>query len=217
MTLRFPLLLTLALLIFAAFSPAHAQTSRIYFAGYLGLHNFNNMEFSEKTVPATGTFQVDNGTSFAGALGIRLSQQLRLEGEYTQTSGDLSRAEINSVGNFAMGGELQSKIIFANLYYDIDVPWKIQPFFGGGLGYGWHSADIVDGSSALTNSSGDAAGIMWNLGGGLKYRPRTDLAFTAGYRYVDSFSDISSGNYDINLGSHEFRLGLEWDLPIAGQ
>jgi opacity protein-like surface antigen len=218
MTSRFPILLSLALLVLAlTASPAHAQTSRIYFAGYLGLHNFNDMEFSEKSTSSTGTLQIENSSSFAGALGIRLSQQLRLEGEYTYASGGVSRAEISGVGNFAMGGELQSKVIFANLYYDFDVPWKIQPFLGGGLGYGWHSAEIVDGSSMLTNSSGDAAGVMWNFGGGIKYRPRTDMAFTAGYRYVDAFSDMSYGNYDINLGSHEMRVGLEWDLPIAGQ
>lgn len=206
-----------ALALGAFSSAAQAQTSRIYFAGYLGLNDLNNLDFSESTAPATGALKLDHGTSFAGALGIRLSRQLRLEGEYSFTSSDMASMEINGVGNFDTTGELQSKIIFANLYYDFDLPWKIQPFVGGGIGYGWHSAEINDASALLSNASGDSDGFMYNIGGGFKYRPRNDLAFTAGYRYVDSFADQTFGNYDLNLGAHEFRLGLEWDLPVIAR
>jgi opacity protein-like surface antigen len=196
---------------------ANAQTSRIYFAGYLGLNKFNDLDFTESTVPAQGSFRLSNSTTFAGALGIRLTSQLRLEGEYSYGNADLTSVDIASVGSFDTGGELKSKIIFANLYYDFDLPWKIQPFIGGGLGYGWHSGEISSATVGLTNASGDSDGIMYNLGGGFKYRPRDDLAFTAGYRYVDSISDQTFGSFDVNMGSHEFRLGLEWDLPIVGQ
>jgi opacity protein-like surface antigen len=195
--------------------PAAAQTSRIYFAGYLGLNNYNQMDFTESS--GTGTLQVENGKSFAGALGIRLTSQLRLEGEYSYSGGDISRMEVAGAGSFDSGGEIQSKIVFANLYYDFDVPWAIQPFVGGGLGYGWNSAEINDGSGLLSNASADASGLMWNLGGGFEYHPRSDLAFTAGYRFVDAVSDQSFGNYDVDLGAHEFRIGVEWDLPVASR
>ena len=198
-------------------SQALAQTSRIYFAGYLGLNKFSDLTFSEKTRPASGDFKLSNATTFAGALGIRLTPQVRFEGEYSYGKGDFSSASIAGAGDFDMGGELKSKIIFANLYYDFDTPWTIQPFVGGGLGYGWHSGEVSDLSGRLNNASGDSAGIMWNAGGGFKFRPRSDMAFTAGYRYLDSIGDQSFGSYDVDMGSHEFRLGLEWDLPITGQ
>ena len=159
---------------------------------------------------------MDNAMSFAGALGIRLSRQLRFEGEYNYSRSDVASADISGFGNSAVGGELKSKIIFANLYYDFDVPWKIEPFIGGGLGYGWHSGEFADGSGLLVSSSSDDASVMWNVGAGFRYRTSPEMAFSAGYRYVDSL-DLSFGSYDYNYASHEFRLGLEWDLPVSAR
>jgi len=193
---------------------AQAQTSRLYFAGYMGLKSLDTLNFTESSVPAAGDFKMSNSTSFAGAMGIRLSRTWRVEGEYSYNRADFSGVDIAGSGSFDTGGEMNSKIIFANLYYDFDVPWKIQPYVGGGIGYGFHSGEINDGSALLTNASGDDAAMMWNFGGGVKYRPRDDMAFTAGYRYVDSF-DLDFGNYTMDNHGHEFRLGIEWDLPVG--
>lgn len=194
---------------------AQAQTSRIYFAGYLGLSKFPDMGYSESSSGETGDLKLSNGYNFGGALGIRLTNQLRLEGEYSYNKADVSSIDINGLGSFDIGGEFKSKVIFANLYYDFDLPWKVQPFVGGGLGYGWHAGEITDGSGNTLSVSSDDAALMWNVGGGLKYRTREDMAFTAGYRYVDSF-DLNFGGYDVDYGAHEFRIGMEWDLPFSG-
>lgn len=202
-----------ALVLMAGLSSAHAQTSRLYFAGYLGLSTFNNIEFTESTTPGNGDLNLDNSTSFAGALGIRLSRQIRVEAELSRSRADFDGISIAGVGSFDAGGDLQSTFAFLNLYYDFDVPWKIQPFIGGGLGYGWHSITVNDTSGTLPNGSSDEAALAWNAGGGIKYRPRTDFAFTAGYRYVDSLN-LDAGSYELNYGSHEIRFGMEWDLPV---
>ncbi|MCC6598781.1 MAG: porin family protein [Alphaproteobacteria bacterium] len=194
---------------------AFAQTSRLYFAGYLGLNKLNDVGFTESTTASNGDLKFDNGSSFAGALGIRLTRGLRLEGEYSYSKSDLSSIDIGGLGNFDIGGEFSRKIAFANLYYDFDVPWKVQPFVGAGIGYGWHSGEVNDTSGMLSNASGDDAGLMWNFGGGIKYRPREDMAFTAGYRFVDSVG-LDFGNYKTDYNAHEFRIGLEWDLPVGG-
>lgn len=193
---------------------AFAQSSRIYFAGYLGLNTFKDQEFSESSTGRTGDFELDNTMSFAGALGIRLNRQLRLEGELSYRNAELTTVDVNGGGTFDTGGELKSTMLFANLYYDFDVPWKIQPYLGGGLGYAWHTGEVNDGSGLLVNTSGDDSSIVWNVAGGLKYRATPELAFTGGYRYIDSM-DLGFGSYDIDYSSHEFRLGLEWDLPIT--
>ncbi len=195
---------------------AHAQTSRLYFAGYLGLNSHDDEGFTDASVSQTGEFKMSNSTSFAGALGVRLTPQWRVEGEYSYSRADFSSVDIPGTGSFDTGGEMKSKIIFANLYYDFDVPWKIQPFVGGGLGVGFHSGEINDGSGVLSNASSDDTAMMWNFGGGIKYRPKDDMAFTAGYRYVDSM-DLNFGNYTMEAGGHEFRIGLEWDLPVGGR
>ena len=159
-----------------AAQPAAAQSSRIYFAGYFGLKSISDAEFKEATTGRSGDFKMDNAMSFAGALGIRLSRQLRFEGEYNYSRSDVASADISGFGNSAVGGELKSKIIFANLYYDFDVPWKIEPFIGGGLGYGWHSGEFADGSGLLVSSSSDDASVMWNVGAGFRYRTSPEMA-----------------------------------------
>lgn len=205
-----------ALGLFFAVPGARAQVSRLYFAGYLGLNSINDVSFSHSGPDANGDFKFDNGTSFAGALGIRLTRNLRFEGEYSYSKSDLSSMDVSGSGTFDIGGEFSRKVMFANMYYDFDLPWKVQPFVGGGLGFGWHSGEINDTSATLSNASADDAALMWNVGGGLKYRPRDDLAFTAGYRFIDSM-DLDFGRYQTEYDAHEFRIGLEWDLPVGGR
>jgi opacity protein-like surface antigen len=192
---------------------AAAQTSRIYFAGYLGLNTYEDQKFTEKTTNNNGDFQLDNATSFAGAIGLRLSRQLRLEGEFSYRNAEFKDVVISNVGSFSTGGQIDSKVALANLYYDFDVPWKIQPYVGGGVGYAFHNGTVSDGSGLLTNANIKADGFVWNAGAGLKYRPRTDLAYSLGYRYLSSPS-LSFGDYEMDYSTHEFRLGLEWDLPV---
>lgn len=196
-----------------AAAPSYAQTSRIYLAGYLGLNTYNDQEFTESSTASSGDLELDNATSFAGAIGLRLSRSMRMEGELSYTNAEFKTIDLAGSGTFNNGGELKSTFAFLNLYYDFDVPWKVQPFIGGGIGYGWHSGEIVDGTGSLPNASTDSSALAWNVGGGVKYRPRTDFAFTGSYRYVDSM-DLNFGTYDLDFGSHEFRLGLEWDLPV---
>ena len=193
---------------------AHAQTSRIYFAGYLGLHKTNDLEFSESATPGTGDLETDNATTFAGALGMRLNRQVRLEAELGYRNTEFKAMDVAGTGSFGAGGELESTLALVNLYYDFDVPWQVQPYVGGGIGYGWHSGEINSGAgSGLTNASGSDSNVLWNAAAGIKYRPRRDFAFTAGYRYLDSL-DLNIGNYEMDYGGHEFRLGVEWDLPV---
>ncbi len=194
--------------------PADAQTSRLYFAGYLGLNTSDDQEFSESTSGTVGDIEMKNTPLYAGALGVRLSRQFRLEGELSYRKADMDRIVINGAGNFELGGELRTWLALANLYYDFDVNWKkLQPFIGVGLGFGWHNGEINDLSGLAANASEDSTGIAWQAGGGLKYRVNPDMAFTGAYRYLGS-TDLEFESYDWDYGSHEFLIGLEYDLPV---
>ena len=193
-------------------SSAQAQVSRIYLAGYMGLNTGTDQNFLETQTNNSGDFEFDNAVTFAGALGIRLSRQLRLEGELSYRNKEMSNVDIAGSGVFQAEGEIDSTIVMANLYYDFDVPWKTQPYIGGGIGYGWFGGETDDVSGILVNEAFDDQAFVWNIGGGFKYRPRSDFAWTAGYRYLAS-ADLEFGNYEIDNTNHEFRLGIEWDLP----
>ena len=195
-----------------AVSPAQAQGSRFYFAGYMGLNTLGSVDFTESTTPASGDLHADKAASFAGALGMRLSPQLRLEAEFSSRTNDFTRMDLDGSGSFAADGDLRSRFAFMNLYYDFNVPWKLRPYVGGGVGYGWHSGRIIDLTGAAVSTSFEDSGLAWNAGGGVKYRASDTVSLTAGYRYVDSLG-LKAGSYDLGSGGHEFRLGLTWDLP----
>jgi len=193
---------------------AEAQSSRLYFAGYMGLNTNSPGTFKESTTPRSGEFKFDNATSYAGALGLRLDKKWRIEGEVSYRNTDFDNMNFDNVGTFKMNGDLGTWLFMLNGYYDFDFKWKqVQPYVSGGVGIVHHSADIDDTSGLARDASDTSLGLAWQLGGGLKYRMSDDLAFTGGYRYLGT-TDAEIGSYDFEYGSHEWRVGLEYDLPV---
>ncbi|MCF8495340.1 MAG: outer membrane beta-barrel protein [Alphaproteobacteria bacterium] len=212
MTLRLSIPVLLLLCLTTA-QPAEAQTSRLYFAGYMGLNTFSDMEFQDNATPSSGNLSADNATSFGGALGIRLSSQTRFEAEISYRSGPFSHIDINGGVSRGVGGELKSTMGLLNVFYDFDVPWALQPFVGVGIGLARHEGQINGTGGLAANARDETLSLLWQAGGGLKYRINPDMAFTGGYRYLDS-PDPRIGAYEIDYNSHEFRVGLEYDLPV---
>ena len=193
---------------------AHAQTSRLYLASYMGLNTYGDQDFTDSASSTSGDLKFKNAWSFAGALGLRLSQNTRMEAEINYANTDFDRVNFTGVGSFEMGGDITSWIGMMNVYYDVPVDWVLQPYIGGGLGFGFFDAQIDDISGFATDTSDDAVGLAWQVGGGFKYRMSPEMALTTGYRYLGT-SNLEFGGYDIDYGAHEFRVGLEWDLPVG--
>ncbi len=213
LTYRILTALAVSFVMLTGVTDAQAQTSRLYFGGYMGLLTFNDQEFTESTGSTSGGLELKNGLSMAGALGLRFSRQLRAEAELSFGKTDFDRIDYDSGADRELGGELTTWTTMLNIYYDFDVPWKIQPFIGAGLGFAWTKGEIDDGTGSAVDISDKDFGLTWQMGGGLKYRVAPDLAFTGAYRYLDSM-DLQLGSYEIDYGSHEFRIGLEYDLPV---
>lgn len=194
---------------------AAAQTSRVYFATYMGLLTYGDQNFTEDSTGTGGDLQYKNAWSFGGALGLRLSQQTRVEAEINYSNTDMDRVNFDGLGSFEMAGDIRSWTGLVNAYYDFDTGWKLQPFVGAGVGVGHFNAEFDDISGFAADTSDDAYGLVYQLGGGFKYRMNPDLALTTGYRYLGS-TNLEFDGYKLDYGGHEFRLGLEYDLPITG-
>lgn len=195
-----------------AVSSARAQTSHVYFAGYMGLVRSHDQPFAETTSGSNGDIEMDNANSFAGALGLRFSRNLRLEAELGYRSQNIDSMD-TATGSFDLGGDITTTSAMLNVFYDFDVPWKFQPFVTAGLGLAWIEADIRPSGGPTPVAADDSIDLTWAVGGGLKYRMSPTLAFTGGYRYLD-MTDLELGSYDIEYSNHEFRVGLEYDLPV---
>lgn len=191
---------------------ANAQTSRVYFAGYAGFTQSPNMNFTELSSQESGDIELKNAPTFAGALGLRFSRKLRAEAEIGYISQNTDRISSGS-GDFELSGDISVTSALLNLYYDFDVPWRFQPYVGAGIGAAWVEADLNNAGGTTPNLSNDSMELAWQLTGGLRYRMSPDLAFTGGYRYFDT-TDLELGGYDIEYANHEFRIGLEYDIPV---
>jgi opacity protein-like surface antigen len=202
------------LLVISVVGMAHAQTSRLYFAGYMGLNTFGDLDFSEKTVPTSGSFTPDNAFSFAGALGLRINNTWRVEAEASYRSADMGNINFGNGVSAPVGGSLSTYLLMANVYYDLDLGWqKLTPYLTAGLGLSFHDGEIDDTTGFGADATDSDFGVAWQVGTGLKYRVTDDMAFTGGYRYLGT-SQIGIQGYDMDYSSHEIRVGLEYDLPF---
>ena len=170
--------------------------------------------YKEDITPASGDISFDNGISFAAALGVRVNKKLRFEAELSRYKSDLDNIELVN-GNFAMSGELQTYTLLVNGIYDLDLNWKwpIQPYVSAGLGFAKFDGDFEDTSNVTISESGDDYGFVWQVGSGLKYRVDPNLAVTGGYRYL-SASELELDSARIEYSNHEFRMGIEYDIPV---
>ncbi len=197
--------------VFACLSAsAQAQTSRIYMAGYLGLNTYGPQDFSGSGA-VSGDFEQDNAVSFAGALGLRLSKQFRVEGELSYRKPEITKINTNNPsGSFDAGGSIKHWAGLLNVYYDFDTNWKFTPYVTAGAGLSYFDGEL-DAGRAGQSFDDTGYGLTYQAGAGLKYRPRDNLAYTFGYRYLDTLA-LDMGDLDIDYSSHEFRIGLEYDL-----
>jgi opacity protein-like surface antigen len=191
---------------------AHAQTSRLYFAGYLGLTAFDGLSFDDEQTPISGTIEPDNSTNFAGALGLRFTRNFRMEAEFSYRDADFGTVVLDSIGSSGIEGDIRSSLLMINGYYDFDIPnWQTQPFLSGGIGIARHQAELFDPQGRTQNFTNETLGLVWSAGGGLKYRTSPNFAWTGSYRFIDG-TDLEFDETNIDYSSHEFRIGLEYDL-----
>ena len=204
---------TVLILLLMAPGAAQAQSSRLYLASYMGLNSYTSKEFSHPT--SNGSIDLKNGTSFAGALGLRLTPNVRFEGEVSYSRSDLTSMLVNNTNTSgSIGKNLKTWLYMAHAYYDFDISWRnLTPFVSAGLGLAMHDGAIAGAPGGLNDASDTSYELAYSVGTGLKYQMKPGLALTGGYRYVGTTS-VGLGNYDIDYSAHEIRAGLQYDLPV---
>lgn len=206
--------LVLPIMLVCLSGTALAQSSRLYFAGYMGLNIYSEKDFTETENALRGEMEYKNALSFAGAMGLRLDRRWRLEGEYSYRSTNLDGMDIEGVGGFELGGELNTTLLMLNLYRDFNVSFRnMEPFVTAGVGLVRHSGEIDDMSGLAVDATDDSIGAAWQVGGGLRYRIDSDSVLTMGYRWLGT-TDAEFDSYEFGWGGNEVRLGLEYDIPV---
>lgn len=206
--------MTLALGLILIGSGTTAMAGRLFSGGFMGLNiTPATLSYDYKRPPSIGMAGLmtnhlissdmgpQEGRTFAGSLGFRLSPQWRVEGEMSYSAGSAGDA-----------GERQSRLALMNLYYDIDVgSAKLKPFLTLGAGMTTHEI-YRGGMDGLGIASETMSGMAWQAGAGLNYQLNEDISLSGGYRQVGGEA-LSGNGYEIDPSGHEIRLGVKYKFP----
>lgn len=169
----------------------------------------------------SGDGDIKEGFGVGAAAGYAMGNGVRFEGETFYTSNDLGGVDELGVDKV----KLQHMGFFANVLYDIPMSGRIQPYVGGGVGYG----------STTFNVDSDEMhdqGAAWQLKAGVSYPLNDSLSLDLGYRYMhmadwqgaidnvdlDDTPDAGPGTVGIKFkpSAHILTIGARFKLGGGG-
>ncbi|MBF0402196.1 MAG: porin family protein [Magnetococcales bacterium] len=155
-----------------------------------------------------GYAELDKGVSVSAAVGMNLRQRLRLELELSTRSSDI--AKLKGTGN-SMRGDIKTRALMGNAYYDFPAVGAVQPYLTAGVGVARHdiSSTASNAAGALSALSGNKHDntFLYHAGLGLSYSLSQTTSADLGYRYLKS-SDIEMASATYVYGTHELMAGV---------
>jgi opacity protein-like surface antigen len=224
MQLKRVLLASSALALLAGAGSAHASDMYI---SVLGGANWQADSSGGVVTPTTSSFNVDPDTGFVigGVVGAKLTNWLdglRAEIEVAYRRNDLSGTFTASSGGTSgiIDANFSNFSVMANVWYDIDMGWKIKPYVGGGAGWVRSKSDgalqtpLTTPTTTFTTFSVTASGFAWQLGIGFNYEAAPGVDVGVGYRYFEGqdFAPFVLGFGRLENQNHSVLVNLTIDV-----
>jgi OmpA-OmpF porin, OOP family len=178
---------------------SQAQADGMYVSVFGGA-NFQPDQ-SQRVFQTSGVFidftaDADTGFVLGGAVGAGLDnwvQGLRAEVEVSYRRQDVGGPMFSQWFTHTHTGTIDANqstfAVMANIWYDIDMGWKIKPYVGGGAGWARSNLQLAvineNGTGTYTSSESDNSGFAWQLGLGFNYEVGPGVDVGLGYRYFD--------------------------------
>lgn len=165
----------------AVFTPSFVQTSK--FTGCIA----TPVGFDCDEINQTSKETYDTGFAGSFALGYRLADQFRIEGEVLYQSNDRDKFQYtatsaNPAFNFSFSddlvGERERFAFLLNGYFDFKNSTAFTPYLTAGLG-GYHLRMKLDNRSIENELD-----FAWQAGAGVNYRLNDRIGFDLKYRYL---------------------------------
>lgn len=192
------------------------ETARYYLRGDVGYathtdSDIRELDFNGFSQPLTNT-SIDEAWTLGGGIGMYFSSAIRgdITVDYRMDTGVEGYKPVGDLNNGDRSFDVDSTVVLANLYYDIDMGSRFTPYIGGGIGWASNRANEGEGNgwwgagcgcsadqypvvieSATTSHFAWAlmAGVSVDLGGrgGMKDVQDYSSAWKLdlGYRYLD--------------------------------
>jgi opacity protein-like surface antigen len=205
----------------AAIGPAEAGgLYGSFFGGLNWTQDFRGATASSRSAFSTSFFNfnaaTDTGFVVGVAIGYDLSEammkglRVELEGTYRHNNGNgpisAGSTTFSSGGTstVALGTDVVTWALMANVWYDFDIGSKLKPYVGGGIG--WARNKLVPELTVISTVENED--LAWQLGAGFNYQISPSAAIGLGYRYMDSGEQGSFTSFfgnTVNVGdvSHQ--------------
>ena len=166
---------------------------------------------------AIGDLDFDAGYGIGGVLGYtpktghKIVDQLRFEGEYYFRSNDFDELNAQTGASSQLSGDIDSKSIMFNTYYDFETGTTLSPYLGGGLGV----TEIEIDAPTLALNDEDTV-FAYQLMAGVSWAPQNLLntELNLGYRYLDasdpSFTTDAGATLDHQYEHHSIEAGARF-------
>lgn len=210
---------TTAVAVLISATAATADEGATAYAGLRGSLAFDGtMSGTVATTPPV-SLNIDTHTGGGGSLywGWHLPSGFRTELELLYRYQSLSDVSAFGVST-TVGGYTESFLPMANLYWDIPVRGiGVQPFIGGGLGYGWNETGLnnIAGTSFAT-AHGDNWQLAYNFMAGVSIPLGDTSRLTGMYRWLHQDIGVNCAGLGFScsaaMEASSIDLGLEFDL-----
>lgn len=204
---------------------ANAETQgQWYVSGAAGLSiatdsDFTWPELSTIGAPTSGEFDLDNGITFAAAVGAKVNQNIRTEVELSYRKADVDSLSLDGVGDievlaadlgvpFDIGGSVRTWAVMLNGYYDFMPESRFHPYLTAGIGAAHHKGTLT--AFGESDSETDIV-FAYQIGAGASYDLTSQTALFGGYKYLGT-SDADFGGVDTEYDAHEIRAGLRFSF-----
>ena len=195
----FGLVTGILVLLIAAQAWAQSGPHDLYLSGNIGF----GIRSDSKLTGSAGQFDNDPAFVINGAIGTKLKEKFRVEGEIGY--------HLNAADRTSNGRDFSFSVIsfMGNAYFDIPTQSPLTPYLGLGLGFG-----IAGGSEdTFDTSDSDLVGAFQFMAGlGYDISPKATLTF--GYRYFTTtdpdFALAGPGFFETEYTSHDFLFGARF-------
>jgi opacity protein-like surface antigen len=208
-------------------NPTIAQEDeKLYFRLQPGVFLINDIGFSQSasgygvTVTANGNYTFEAGTSLLGAIGLRMTDVLTLEGELGYSQADYENIEgtltatagstsVSSTGSLNVDGQVTMITGLGNLIFSPASKDKFSPYFGAGIGFANIEDKVNSIGTLAVNGKEENTKLLTNLIAGFDFNPGDDVTFGARYRYL--WADTGANGVD-DATAQSFLATIRWNL-----
>ncbi len=208
-------LITVCFAILFAICPVAYSADDVYVSGSIGFAKITDMNLTDRELFAVQhkDLEPDEGLALAVAMGYRVHEMLRLEGEVSYQEND-----VDQTGAYNVNGDVSSFAIMANGYFEpgkIEESGKFQPYITFGIGWAKVDNDFILRTEerydpVLTlkydNSKG---GFAYQAGAGVGYAINEKITFDCKYRFM-GVSDLNYGTSELEYSSHNIFVGIRY-------